>query len=220
MPRPPVERIERQRFAQQRLGFCRAMELVQRDDFQVAGAEVIRVKAQRAVQMFHGSRPVVPGAINLRERVVASSRPGLIPRRLVKRSVGIVVATKLAQAQAEIVISLAVSRIGVATREPGDGLPKMFLGSDKFAAFVMPQTERIVAAGIQRIAPQRFTPVERGTPGGMAILIEVQAGDVKLVRTRDVARRERLSGGRRNFPLGAGLGLKGNDFLFGAIHDA
>jgi hypothetical protein len=136
MSPPPIKGIKRQRFTQQRVRFRRAMELTQRDDLQVAGPEVIRVEAQRAVQVFHGGRPVVPGAIYLREGVVASRRPSLIPGRFVKRSVGVLVATKMAQAEAEIVISLAVSRVGVATREP-----LRWPGENAFSA--MPNSPRL-----------------------------------------------------------------------------
>ena len=92
-------------------------------------------------------------------------------------------------------------------------LRKCFSASGKFAAAQMPPAQRIVAARVQRIAPQRFAPVERRAARGVAVLFEMQTGDVKFVGARDVLRRGRFGGGRRHFALSAGLGLVGNEFL-------
>ena len=81
----------------------------------------------------------------------------------------------------------------------------MRFGLGKFAAAQMPQTQRIVATRIERIAPQRFAPVNVGRTRGVTILFQMQAGDEKLVGAGDVFRRGRLGGGRRDFAFHARL---------------
>src|ERR1035438_1604975 len=85
------------------------------------------------------------------------------------------------QAQAEIVERLAIVRIGIAACEPPNGFLKMIFSRHKLSPPEMPQTQRIVTAHIQRIAPQCFAPIKCGTAGGMAVLLQVQTGEVKLV---------------------------------------
>ena len=88
----------------------------------------------------------------------------------------------------------------------------MLFGFGKFAAAQMPQAQRVVATRIQRIAAQRLAPVKRRAARGMAVLLQVQAGDEQFVGAGNFCRRGRFGGRRRHFALHARLGLIGNDF--------
>ena len=166
-------------------------------------------------------RPVAAAAVDLGQRMIAGGRPGLVPGGLVERGVGFVVAAEMAAAQqAEVVERLAVVRIGVAPGEALDGLRKCVFGERELAALQMPEAQRVVAARVQRVAAQRFAPVERRAAGGVAILVEVQAGDEQLVGAGDVRRRGRLGGGGGTSPFARGAGLAGDDFPAVPIRDA
>ena len=63
----------------------------------------------------------------------------------------------------------------------------MLFRLSKLAALEVPPAHRIIAAGIQGIAAQRLAPVNRGRTGGVAILFQVQAGEVEFVGAGDLA---------------------------------
>src|ERR1017187_5617923 len=160
--------------------------------------------------MFQRSRPFFLRTINFRQRMETRRHPRLIPSRLVKRIVSFAVTLEKAEAQAEIVERFAIHRIGIAAREPADGVAKQFFRFREFTAFEMPQAERVVAAGIQWIAPQRLAPISRRRSRGVAILLKMQTGDEQFVVARDVFRSVRLGGWRRNFAFPTRFALIGN----------
>ena len=75
----------------------------------------------------------------------------------------------------------------------------MRFGQREFAALEMPEAQRVVAARIQRVAAQGLAPIERRTARGMAVLVEVQAGEEEFVGAGDIGGRGRFGGGRRDF---------------------
>jgi len=212
MPCPPVERVERERLFQERSGFGVAPELAQRDDLEVPGTEVVRVEAERAVEMVERDRPILAAAIDLREGMVTGGLPGLVPNGLVKCIVSLAIALQVTKAEAQIVICLAIVRVGIPAGEPFDGGSEEFFRDRKFAAFEMPEAHRVVATGVARVAPQRLAPIAGGAARGVTVLVEMQAGDEQLIAARDVSRCRRFGGGRRNRAGVPWLGLVGNDF--------
>jgi hypothetical protein len=119
-----------------------------------------------------------------------------------------------------VVVGFAVVRIGVAPGEALDGLAEMSFRQIKLTTAQMPETERVVAARVQRIAAQRLAPIKRRTARGVTILLQVQSGDVKLVGAGDVLWRRRFGCGRRHFAFGGRLELVRNDLVAGAVGDA
>ena len=95
LPRPPVERVERQCFAQEQISVAGAIELPQCDGFEIPGAEIVGVEAERVIQVFQRGCPILACAINLRQCMVTGGGPGLIPHRLVERGVRVGVATEV-----------------------------------------------------------------------------------------------------------------------------
>ena len=57
-PRPPVERIEAERIAEEGTGFAGAAEGAQDHDLEIARAEIVGVETKGAVEMFQGAGPV------------------------------------------------------------------------------------------------------------------------------------------------------------------
>src|SRR5579863_2471915 len=99
---------------------------------------------------------------------------------------------QIPQTEAEMIRGGAIGGIGVAAGKALDGAAEMFFGGDKLAAAQVPEAQGIVAAGIHRVAPERLAPVEfRGTRG-VAVLFQMQTGNVELVVTRNVRRGGRF----------------------------
>ena len=114
---PIIERIQRQRLAQQRRGGLIPAETPQRDGLEIASAKVVRASAQAHVEVGQRVRPIASPAVDLGQGVKAGSAPGRVPGRFVEGRVGFVVAPKETQGQAEIVESLAVVGIGIASEQ-------------------------------------------------------------------------------------------------------
>src|SRR5512144_603596 len=76
----------------------------------------------------------------------------------------------------------------------------------------MPKAKGIVTACVQRVPAKRLPPVLGRAARGMAILFEVQAGDIELVATRNLPRRGRLGCGWRHGAPHARPRLKRDQF--------
>src|SRR6185295_130223 len=112
--------------------------------------------------MLQRVRPGVPSAINFSKGMVTRGSPSLIPSRFVKRLVSVLFTALISEAQAQVVIGFAIVRVRVASRQSFDGFSKVCFGFCELTAAKMPQPQRIVAAGIERIAAQYFAPVRHG----------------------------------------------------------
>ena len=175
-----------------------AGELAQGDDFEIAGAEIVGVEFQCAGEMIEGLGEIFPPAVDLRQRMIRRPLPRRVPGGFIKRVVGIIVAAQETQRQAQVVMRLTIIRIGIARGQARDGRAKMFLRQVEFAPPQMVKAQRIVAAAIQRIAAERFAPVHHRIARGVAVLLQMQAGDVEFVGAGDVPWKRRLGGGRGN----------------------
>ena len=105
------------------------------------------------------------------------------------------------QTEPQVVEGLAVARIRIAEGQPLDGSPKVRRGRVEFSAAEMPAPQRIVAAAVERITPQRFTPVQRRASRGVAILLKVRPDDEEFVDAGYRLGRGRLGGWRRHFAV-------------------
>ena len=85
------------------------------------------------------------------------------------------------EAPPELVNGLALGRVGIAGGEARDARPQVPLGAAKLAAAQMPAAERQVAARVARVAAQRLAPVRLRHTGGVAVLLEMQAGEEEFV---------------------------------------
>ena len=97
-----------------------------------------------------------------------------------------------------MVVWLAVVRVGIAKRQPGDGAAEVGLGIGKPATAQQAPADRRVAAAVARVASQGFLVVGLGGEGGVAILFEVEAVEEQLLVRGDLRRRFRSGRGLRN----------------------
>jgi hypothetical protein len=147
----------------------------------VAGTEIIRVKSERAIEMLQRHLPVAARAVNFCQCMVAGGGPSLIPSGFVECVVSFVITTEVTQGQAEVIQRFAIVRVAIATGEPFNGFAKMAFGLGKFAAPEMPETNRVIATGIERVTPQRLAPVKRRTARGVTVLLQMQASDEQRI---------------------------------------
>ena len=84
-----VERVEGERGATLSDGLGPAAEAAEDEGAQIAGAEIVGVNAEGAVEVVEGARPVVARAIEFGEGVKASGLPRVVPRGFVDGSVGL-----------------------------------------------------------------------------------------------------------------------------------
>ena len=83
-----------------------------------------------------------------------------------------------------------------------DGLAKVSFGLGKLAAAVQQQPQGVVAAAVQRVAPQSLLVVGLRSIGRVAILLQVQAVEEKLlVATGSRRRRAGVAGGGMGRPV-------------------
>ena len=196
--RPPIERVEGERRRDLRVGFGPAAKPPKNEDAEVAGVEMVGVEAKTAVEVIERDGPLGAPAVELRERVVGGGLPRLIPRGLVEGVIGLGVATEVAETNPQLIMRLPVGGVGVAEREPRDARPEMAFGVREFTAAKMPATEGEVATRVAGIAPEGLAPVKCRTARGVAVLLQVEPGDVEFVRTGDRGGRGRFGGRGRH----------------------
>ena len=139
---------------------------------------------------------VVPAAaVDRGEVVEARLLLGGGPGRLVEGVVGLVVPALIEQRQAEVDICLAVIRVGVALGHARDGRAEVLLRPGEQAAAQQQRAVGVVHADVARVALQRFEVVRVGQVRRVAVLLDVQAGQVELLVGENLLRQ--LRGGRR-----------------------
>ncbi len=167
--RPVIERIERQRFGDERVSRGRGAESLEDDRLEIASAQVGGVEAQGPIEVIVGGGPIVARAIDFGEGMIRAAGPRVIPRGFVEgivsgleqavrgvpfgRGVGLV-----AEAATKLVKRFAVGGIGISQRVARNAGAQVRLRGFEFAATQMPAAEREVATGVAGIAAQRFTP--------------------------------------------------------------
>ena len=164
---------------------------------QVAGFEVIRVVVQGKPQVCFGGRPVTTGRVHLRQCVIRRRTPGQVPGRLVQRCIRLLPFAQVAERQTQMVVGLAVVRVGVERGERSNcRLRKCSRASSNSPAPQVPDAHGIVASRVARIAPQRLLPVQLRVPRGMAILAPGAGRSDRAARSSLSLRRRRLCRGR------------------------
>src|SRR6266851_249334 len=157
-------------------------------------------RSPRATVLHLHSRMRYPGRCGIPEGFVESGICGLC-------------AFLVFQREPEIIKWLAITRIRIAMRQPDDGTPEELFGILKFAAAQAQQSHSIVTAHVVCIAAEPFLPIRFRETRRMAILFQVQPGQVELLDGRDCCGGR---GFRRTLRQGSAplfLGLESNHFL-------
>ena len=145
----------------------------------------------------------IDGSQIVEAHLLLGSRPGGLEERIV----GIVHLTLIEQAQTQIKVGFAVVGVGVTLGHTLDGGAEIFLALGKEAAAQQQQTVGGVGANIAGIALQDFQIVGIGQVGRVAVLLDVDAGQIQLLDGLDLLRQ--LGRGHRVGNLLDFLGLGG-----------
>ena len=86
-------------------------------------------------------------------------------------------------------------------------MPEVRLGNGKASAAQVPQAESVVATVVVGVAAQRLFIVIYGREGGVAVLFEVQPGEVKLLCCLYLGRLQGRFGGIGHGAYLVGLGV-------------
>src|SRR5437762_2553836 len=84
----------------------------------------------------------------------------------------------------------------------------------------MPHAHGVVTAGVERVAAQRFAPIESRTTCSVTVLSKMQPRDVELVGASDVRRRRRFGCRRKDLGFHPGLWSIGDNLFAVAVQDA
>ena len=194
-----IQRVESQGRAQPPAGPRPAARLAKQRGLEMAGG---MVPAQLRSSVRSTRSRARPGAAGRGKTAPARSRPRPARRRSrspCRRRRRLRVASLHIEGQAQVVVRFAVIGVGVA---PGQALRwpagKTASASAELAAAQKQPAHRVVAAAVERVAPQGFLVIGLGRIGGVAILFQVQAVQEKLFVARD------LCGGRAGV-AGAGI---------------
>ena len=161
---------------------------------QRASLEVVIVLYKAAVDVFKRKAVIAAAAVDCRKIVKAGFLLGGCPRRLVEGIVGFIVPALIKQGKTEVHHRLAVIRVGVFLRHAFDGLAEVCLAFLKQAAPEEQLTIGVVHADIARVALERLQIIRVGQVCRVAVLLNVQTGQVQLFVGQDFVRQ--LCGGR------------------------
>ena len=177
------------------------------------------ISNQTPLDMFHGQPEIAPPAIDAGKVIIACFLfPGR-PDGLEESIIGFVFLSLIPQGQAQIQIRFAVTGIGIVLRHPGNGCPEVCFGFLKPAPAQKQRAQRVVGPDIPGVTPESFPIIGIGEAGGMAVLLQMNAGQVQLFIGPDFFRRSDRRHGIRDF-----LDLFGSGRIFqqpaaaGGIH--
>ena len=169
---------------------------------QLAGLRARGVGVARQLEVLErgadGARP--QGEAHLGE--AGGAGPGGIPSGLGEALGGLVEAAEALEGESEAVTGLAGYRVEVATRHAGKRALEQLDRNGVLASAVVDRRERGRRAVVGRVAAQRLLEVRRGAARGVAVLLEVQAGEVQLVLGVDLGGQRRLGRRPRHDRLG------------------
>ena len=185
-----VETVDLEGFADQGKRLVRTSEMPQDDRFQMAAAQVMPVTEQGLVDLVQGILPIAFRSGQLGQRIISGILPGGVPASLIEEAVGFVRLALVFQSQSEVVQRFAVIGVRVLLRQRPDSPSQIKFGFGKLPLTDQPQPHCIVVADIAGITAQRLLIIIGGGIGRMAVLFEMQAGQVELFRRPDVLRVE------------------------------
>lgn len=139
------------------------------------------VRLERAPCMFNREVVVPPAAVDPRKLEERGTFQRLVPNRLVESVIRLVVIPLKSKREPEVVIGLAIVRIGVANRDPGNGAPEMGFRLAKHAAAKQKQPHGVVASAFSRVPSQRLFIVEFGLPRRMSVLLQMQSDEKQFL---------------------------------------
>src|SRR5579859_7106934 len=113
-------------------------QLAQNDGEEVARVQIVGIGGEAALNVVERGGPVLLFRIALGEREVCRSAPGGVPRGFVKGVVCLLMAAFVAEREAEIVIGLAIARVGIERGEPRDRGLEVLGGLNELSAAKIP----------------------------------------------------------------------------------
>ena len=191
VPDAEIEMVKLQRRLRERFRLVILPQMAQNCDVQMAAFVMLRVAGERTLNQFQRSLEFFARCGDLRQREIAAVLPCAVPDAFEKGVERLVKLPLHFQAKAEIVIWLAVVWIRIALRQRLDGAAEIGFAVLKLPVPQQPEAKRIVIANVARIALQRFFIVRGRIVGRVAVLLQMQPGQIELLGRREFLRRQR-----------------------------
>ena len=172
---------------------------------------VVAVVDEATVDLVEGIVEVTHASANASGLKVGGIGPRLVPRSLPEEFVCFVGTELILEAEGEVVDGLSVVGIGVATLQHLDSSAQVGFGLVEATTTQVPQTYLIVASVVHWITTQSLLVVVESRPCGVAVLLEVQTGEVELVDGLDIFGAQSGLGCIGDGAYVVGLGLPDED---------
>ncbi len=164
------------------------------------GLMVPSVAEETLIEMLLCRGEITTAHGDARQLEVGGVLPGGVPGRFAERVIRRVPSRLHDQRQPQVVIRLAVVRIGVVACQAGDRDVEEGFRIREATASEQQSAQRVVAASVARIAAQAFAVVVLGGPRRMAVLLEMYPGQIQRFDGIELI-------GRVDRPGGSGRGL-------------
>ena len=183
-----VEAVYLERFRYQVEGFFLTSQVAQDGSFQLACLVVVPVAHERAVYQVESFLEVAPAAVDGSQVVIGGILPSGIPSRFEESVVRLVRFVLHQTAPTQIVIRFTVVRVRIAFRQGLDGFTEITFSLGELSLAHQEQPHGVVATHVARFAVQRFLIVVHRVVSRVAVLLQVQSRQEKLLGGRDVLR--------------------------------
>ena len=163
-----------------------------------------------------GRAPVCGG--DLGPCQVGGRAVGAIPEGLAEGLVGLLRTTGQAQRHAQQIAGFAIPRVRVVQPQALERGAQVSLCLDVFATTQVPLAHGRVAAAVPRVAAQGLAVVGLRPAGGVAVLLQVHAGQPQLLERLDPGRWRWLGRGRRRVTTAVRPRLVADAFGTAVLH--
>ena len=173
---------------------CLTSHSAQDGGFQGTRLVVVAVADECSFQLLKRLFPAFLIGTDAGGLIIAGIGPGLVPGRLPEAVVGRCLERHVTVGNTQVEQGLAIVGVGIALLHDADGGLQISLGFPEAGTSQIPQAHLHIAAVVQRVTPQGLLVIVECTPGGMAVLLQVQARQVQLVNGLRILWRERCLG--------------------------
>jgi len=164
--------------------------------FEIARIQVVGIGTQRALEMIKSIRPLLTATVDLCKAMICRPSPSGVPCGLVEGFIGFGDFALIAQRKPEVVVRLAVIRIGVPLRQARDGGAKILFSQPELAASQMPSSECMVRPAVTRISADGLKPIWLRVSRRMPVLFQMEPDQIEFIAGRDALRQAGFRGNR------------------------
>ena len=176
-----VEEVKFERLGNQCQGFFLAGQFAQDNGLQRASLVVVPVVVQTAVHLIQGIFISALQGTDFGCLKVAGICPTFVPSRFPEALVCLIGLSLILQGKGKVVDGFSVIGIGIALGDEFHGLAQEGFCLVEAPLADVPQSEGVETTDVVGVAAQGFLVVVGGRPGGVAILLQMQSGQIELL---------------------------------------